>query len=47
LTACEDWARGKGHKIIRIGHLARNDLAAAIYEKAGYAAYTVNRRKTL
>lgn len=47
LTACEDWARAKGHKIIRIGHLARNDLAAGIYEKAGYAPYTVNRRKAL
>ncbi|MDR3526942.1 MAG: GNAT family N-acetyltransferase [Rhizomicrobium sp.] len=47
LAACEDWGRAKGHKIIRIGHLARNDLAANIYEKAGYAPYTVARRKTL
>jgi len=47
LAACEDWGRSKGHKIIRIGHLAGNDLAAGIYEKAGYAPYTVNRRKAL
>lgn len=47
LTACEDWGRAKGLKIIRIGHLAGNDLAAAVYEKAGYAPYTVARRKAL
>lgn len=47
LAACEDWSRGKGHKIIRIGHLASNDLAASVYDKAGYAPYTVNRRKAL
>jgi GNAT superfamily N-acetyltransferase len=47
LAACEDWGRSKGHKIIRIGHLAGNDLAAGIYDRAGYAPYTVNRRKAL
>lgn len=47
ISACEDWARAKGHGVIRIGHLAENRLAAAVYEKAGYAPYVVNRRKKL
>jgi len=47
IAACEDWARAKGHKVIRIGHLAQNRPAAVAYEKAGYAPYTVNRRKKL
>lgn len=47
IAACEDWARAKGHKVIKIGHLAENDRAAAVYGKAGYAPYTVNRRKML
>jgi len=47
LAACEDWGRARGLKIIRIGHLAGNDLAAAVYQKAGYTPYTVARRKRL
>ncbi len=47
LAACEAWSRAKGHKIIRIGHLAGNELAAGVYEKAGYTPYTVARRKAL
>ncbi|GAA0525398.1 GNAT superfamily N-acetyltransferase [Rhizomicrobium palustre] len=47
IEACEAWARSKGHSVIRIGHLAQNTRAAAVYEKAGYIPYTVNRRKKL
>jgi len=47
MEACEAWARARGHKVIKIGHLAENRLAAAVYEKAGYTPYVVNRRKSL
>lgn len=47
MEACEAWARARGHKIIKIGHLAENHLAAAVYERAGYTPYVVNRRKSL
>jgi len=47
LQACEDWARDKGNTVLKIGHLAENRLAAAVYEKAGFAPYVVLRRKRL
>lgn len=47
LVACEEWGRQRGCSIIRIGHLASNRLAGAVYDKAGYEPYVVSRRKKL
>jgi GNAT superfamily N-acetyltransferase len=47
MAACEDWARTHSFATIRIGHLTHNARAGAIYEKAGYASYAVERRKRL
>lgn len=47
LVACEEWGRSKGFPIIRIGHLAANGLAGAVYDRAGYEPYVVCRRKKL
>lgn len=47
IAACEDEARRLGLPHIKIGHLTANARAAAIYERAGYAPYTTERRKRL
>jgi GNAT superfamily N-acetyltransferase len=47
LAACEAWARQRGLPVIHIGHLAGNERAATVYEKAGFAPYVVSRRKRL
>ncbi len=47
IAACEDWSRSRGFSTMRIGHLAENARAAAVYDKAGYAPYAVQRRKRL
>lgn len=47
LAACEEWARVQGFSVIRISHLAQNALAEKSYARAGYAPYTVTRRKRL
>lgn len=47
MAACEDWARTHGFSTIRIGHLAANARTAQVYEKAGYAPFSVQRRKRL
>lgn len=47
MAACEDWARTHDYSTIRIAHLAGNTRAAGVYEKAGYAPYSVQRRKWL
>ncbi len=47
IAACEDWARVRGLATIRISHLAENARAAAVYDRADYAPYAVQRRKRL
>jgi GNAT superfamily N-acetyltransferase len=47
MAACEDWARTHKFLTIRIAHLAENARAAEVYDKAGYAPYSVQRRKRL
>lgn len=47
LAACEVWARGRGLAVIHIGHLAGNERAAAVYDKAGFSPYVQLRRKKL
>ncbi|MDE2185027.1 MAG: GNAT family N-acetyltransferase [Alphaproteobacteria bacterium] len=47
IAACEGWARSRGFSTIRIGHLAENGRAEAVYARAGYAPYVVQRRKNL
>ena len=47
ITACEEWARGRGLVSLRIGLLARNASAARVYDKAGYAPYALTVRKYL
>ena len=47
IAACEDWARGRGLTSLRIGLLARNADALKVYERSGYAPYTLQVRKYL
>ena len=39
IEGCEAWARGRGHKLLTVGVLARNPAAIRAYEGAGYAPY--------
>jgi GNAT superfamily N-acetyltransferase len=47
IEACEEWSRGRGHKLLAIGVLARNARAIRAYEGSGYAPYTVTMRRYL
>ena len=47
IASCEDWARGQDIRIAKIGVLAGNRRAAAVYERAGYAPYAARLRKYL
>ena len=47
IEGCEDWARGRGHKLLQVGALARNVRAIQAYEGAGYAAYGITMRRYL
>jgi GNAT superfamily N-acetyltransferase len=47
IAACEDEARKRGFKRIKIGVLAGNGRAAEIYTSAGYAPYSAELRKYL
>jgi GNAT superfamily N-acetyltransferase len=47
IAACEDWARGRGHKLLTIGVLAKNPGAIRAYEGVGYEPYIVTMRRYL
>lgn len=47
IEACEDWSRGRGHKLLTIGVLAKNARAIRAYEGSGYQPYTVTMRRYL
>jgi GNAT superfamily N-acetyltransferase len=47
INACEEWARGRGHKHILIGALSQNAAAMAAYQRSGYAPYAALLRKYL
>jgi GNAT superfamily N-acetyltransferase len=47
ISACEDWARTRGHKLLTLGVLAKNARAIRSYEGAGYAPYTMILRRYL
>ena len=47
IAACEDWARGRGLKVMMIGVLTRNTRAHAVYRGAGYEDQVTLLRKYL
>ena len=47
IQGCEDWARGRGHKLLTVGVLAKNPGAIRAYEGAGYAPYGITMRRYL
>jgi GNAT superfamily N-acetyltransferase len=47
MAACEDWAKGRGVRVLRIGVLPGNARARAVYEMAGFAPYALDLRKYL
>jgi GNAT superfamily N-acetyltransferase len=47
ILACEDWARGRGHKLLTVGVLSKNARAVRSYEGAGFTPYTTVMRKYL
>ena len=47
IAACEDWARGRGLKVMMIGVLTRNTSAHAVYRGAGYDDTVTLLRKYL
>jgi GNAT superfamily N-acetyltransferase len=47
IEGCETWARGRGHKLLQVGVLARNGRAIRSYEGADYTAYGITMRRYL
>ncbi|MEJ1969361.1 MAG: GNAT family N-acetyltransferase [Rhizomicrobium sp.] len=47
IAACEAWALGRGIGVMHMGVLPGNTRARAIYDTAGYAAYSLQLRKYL
>ena len=47
IAACEGWARTRGHRIAQIGVLPGNSRARTVYERAGFAPYTMQLRRYL
>ncbi|MBV9991700.1 MAG: GNAT family N-acetyltransferase [Alphaproteobacteria bacterium] len=47
IAACEDWARGRGLKFSRIGVIAENERAWKVYERTGFAPYSLKLAKRL
>jgi len=47
IEACENWSRGRGHKLLTIGVLAKNQAAIRAYEGSGYAPYVSLMRRYL
>ena len=47
IQGCEDWARGRGHKLFMVGVLAKNPAAIRAYEGAGYTPYGISMRRYL
>jgi GNAT superfamily N-acetyltransferase len=47
IKACEEWAKGRGHKLLMIGVLANNRDAIESYQAAGYAPYNLILRRYL
>jgi GNAT superfamily N-acetyltransferase len=45
IEGCEAWARGRGHKLLTVGVLAKNPSAIRAYEDAGYAPYWTTMRR--
>ncbi len=47
IEACAHWARGRGHRLITVGVLARNASAVRAYEGTGFSPYTLYMRRYL
>jgi GNAT superfamily N-acetyltransferase len=47
IDSCEAWARDRGHKLLIIGVLAKNQAAIRAYEGSGYAPYVSLMRRYL
>jgi GNAT superfamily N-acetyltransferase len=45
ISACEDWARTQGLKVVMIGVLPGNERAQKIYRNAGFSPYALQLRK--
>jgi GNAT superfamily N-acetyltransferase len=45
ISACEDWARAQGLKVVLIGVLPGNGRALKIYQDAGFSPYALQLRK--
>lgn len=47
IQACEEWGRGRGHRLLTIGVLTKNARAIRAYEGSGYAPYMLVMRRYL
>lgn len=47
IRACEDEARRRGLKVLRIGHLSANENAGRVYRAHGFQPYLAELRKYL
>ncbi|HWA89399.1 MAG TPA: GNAT family N-acetyltransferase [Rhizomicrobium sp.] len=47
IAACEEWARGQGLRFARIGVMAKNIRADAVYRRAGFEPYAIRLAKRL
>ena len=47
IEACADWAKGRGHRLLTVGVLAKNAGAIRAYEGTGFAPYTQYLRRYL
>ena len=47
IAACEEWTRARGLNVLIINVLAGNDKAIAVYQRDGFAPYSLNLRKYL
>jgi GNAT superfamily N-acetyltransferase len=47
IEGCEAWARGRGHRLLIVGVLAKNPGAIRAYEGAGYTPYGISMRRYL
>lgn len=47
IEACEDWARARGHTLMTVGVLTKNERAIRSYEGAGFAPYMSVMRRFL
>ncbi len=47
MSACEDWAKSNGYRVMMIGVLPGNKRAADVYARAGFTPYAIRLRKPI